>query len=124
MIKNFKRGLDPDYLFIEPYELVVTAEMLTALAMGTRDVRYEIGPVIALINAGNFDDEWGERRQTLVNYMNGSKAVAISHADAVDDSQLQTIYATISETIDHDVIFPLSIFDGRGMDELMAVVTG
>ena len=124
MIKSIKRNIDPDYLFIEPFELVVTEEMLTALAMATRDIRYEIGPMIALINALDFEYNWRERRQTIVNHINNAKAVAITHADAVGDPQhLTTIIDLVKMNIDNAVVFPLSVPDGTGVDTLMKVVT-
>lgn len=124
LIKGIKRNIGPDYLFVEPFELVVTREILTALAMGTRDVRYEIGPVIALVNALEFDDNWRERRQTLVNHMTGSRAVAVTHADEVDDARLWSVMDVVKANVDHEAVFPLSVPHGRGVETLIELVTG
>ena len=53
-IKEIKRTVNPDYLFIEPSEMVLTQEMLDATRMGLRDVSYEIGPFITLIDGPDF----------------------------------------------------------------------
>ena len=54
LIKKIKRRHDPEFLFIEPSEMVVTQELQNVTAMGHRDVRYQIGPLITLVDAPRF----------------------------------------------------------------------
>ena len=121
MIKDFKRTLNPNYLFIEPFELVVTKEILAALAMGQRDVEYKVGPVFALIDAPEFDYLWRERKQTLINYISGSQRVAITRIDLVDHQRLECIReALINQMQQLDNVLQMSIPDNQGIEEVMA----
>ncbi len=120
MIKNIKRTVNPDYLFIEPFELVVTKEILTALAMGQRDVNYDIGPVFALIDASDFDFLWQERKQTIINHVTGSRKVAITRADLVDKQKLKLIREAVENEMQINDIFAVSIPESVGIEKLMA----
>jgi G3E family GTPase len=123
MIKNIKRTVNPDYLFIEPFELVVTKEILTALAMGQRDIKYEVGPVFALIDASEFDFLWQERKQTIINHVIGSSKVAITRADLVDKQKLKMIREAVENELQIDDIFAVSIPESEGMEKLMAALS-
>ena len=59
--KKLKRDIDPDLLFIEPSEMVVTQELLDVTAMGLRDIHYDIGPFITLVDGPQFGFMWNER---------------------------------------------------------------
>ena len=61
-IKKFRRDIDPDFLFIEPSEIVVTREMRIVSSMGLRDVKYATGPFITLVDGPAFEVSWEERR--------------------------------------------------------------
>ena len=123
MIKDIKRTLNPDYLFIEPFELVVTAEILTALAMGQRDVDYEVGPVFALIDAPEFDYLWRERKQTLLNYISGCHKVAVTRVDLVDKRKLKLIRETLRNETRRDDFLPVSIPENEGIEKMMAEIS-
>jgi len=123
MIKDIRRTFNPDYLFIEPSELVLTKELLTALAMGKRDVSYEIGPVFALIDAPEFDFLWRERRQTLINYIAGCNKVGVTRVDLVDEHKLKLIMAALETEIQIDDVLPVSIPGSKGIEKLMAVIS-
>ena len=123
MIKDIKRTVDPDYLFIEPFELVVTTEILTALAMGQRDVDYEVGPVFALVDAPEFDFLWQERKQTLLNYISRCHGVAITRVDLVDKQKLKTIREALKNETQRGDIFLVSVPDNEGIDKVMAGFT-
>ena len=53
--KKLKKKYDPDVLFIEPSEAVVTQELRDVSAMGLRDIKYDIGPFITLVDGPDFD---------------------------------------------------------------------
>ena len=59
--KKLKRSVDPDYLFLEPSEMIVTRELRGVLSMGLRDIRYAVGPLVTLIDGGSFSFNWEER---------------------------------------------------------------
>lgn len=120
MIKDIKRTVNPDYLFIEPFELVVTAEILTALAMGQRDVDYEVGPVFALIDAPEFDFSWRERKQTLLNHISGCHRVAITRVDLVDKQKQTLIRAALRNEAYRDDVFLVSTSDNEGIEKVIA----
>lgn len=121
MIKSIKRTVNPDYLFIEPFELVVTKEILTALAMGQRDVVYEVGPVFALIDAPEFDYLWQERKQTLINYISGCQRVAITRVDLVNPQKLEQIRETLRKGVQVDGALSVSIPENQGIEKVMAI---
>lgn len=120
MIKDIRRTVNPDYLFIEPFELVVTAEILTALAMGQRDVDYEVGPVFALIDAPEFDFSWRERKQTLLNHISGCHRVAITRVDLVGKQKLKAIREALRNEMQADDVLLVSIPDDEGIEKVMA----
>jgi len=123
IIKNIKRTVNPDYLFIEPFELVVTKEILTALAMGQRDIKYQVGPVFALIDAFEFDFLWQERKQTIINHATDSTKVAITRTDLVDKQKLKLIREAVANETQIDDIFAVSIPESEGIEKLMAALS-
>lgn len=120
MIKDIRRTVNPDYLFIEPFELVITAEILTALAMGQRDVDYEVGPVFALIDAPEFDFSWRERKQTLLNHISGCHRVAITRVDLVDKQKQKLIRAALRNEAYRDDVLLVSTSDNEGIEKVIA----
>ena len=123
MIKDLKRGLDPDFLFIEPFELVITNEIRTAISMGLRDVTYEIGPFIALVDAPTFGYVWQERKSTILNHVVGADVVAISRIDLVEQAYLETIRDTLKSHIAGSRLLEVSFSSAHGLDEVAAVIS-
>jgi G3E family GTPase len=123
MIKDINRKVNPDYLFVEPFELVVTREILTALAMGQRDIGYEVGPVFSLIDAFGFDFAWGERKQTLLNHIELSHRIFITRTDLVNKETLELIRKTIKKATGREDVLPLSIFKNEGIEQVMDEIT-
>ena len=123
MIKDLKRGLDPDFLFIEPFELVITNEIRTAISMGLRDVTYEIGPFIALVDASTFGYSWQERKSTILNHLIGADVVAISRIDLVEPEYLETIRDTLKDHINSSHLLEVSFSSAHGLDEVAAVIS-
>ncbi len=119
MIKDIKRKVDPNYLFVEPFELVVTKEILTALAMGQRDIGYEVGPVFSLIDAFGFDFAWVERRQTLLNHIELSHRIFITRVDRVDIERVEMIRKTLKNETGREDALPVSVFKKEGIEKVM-----
>jgi len=85
MKKKLKRSVDPDILFLEPSEMIVTTELRSVLSMGLRDMQYLVGPLITLIDGPSFSFNFKERKQLLLGQIRESDRIAISRVDLVDD---------------------------------------
>lgn len=96
-IKKFKRESDPEFLFIEPSEMVIAKEIRDVVLMGQRDVKYEVGPVIALVDGEGFRDNWQERRHLLIKHLSGADAAFISRIDLLSESRTKSIGLALAE---------------------------
>jgi G3E family GTPase len=116
-IKEIKRTVNPDYLFIEPSEMVLTQEMLDATRMGLRDVSYEVGPFITLIDGPNFPQVWEERQPLLRGQVFKADLVAVSRSDRLSGDE----YSNVLNSLDgvSNSILKLSVKEGRGVEEVM-----
>jgi G3E family GTPase len=85
LIKKIKRKHQPEFMFIEPSEMVVTQELQNVTAMGHRDIRYQIGPLITLVDAVRFASIWAERQQLVLGQIKGADVVALSRVDQLTD---------------------------------------
>jgi G3E family GTPase len=121
-IKDFRRNHSPDYLFIEPSELVVTAEMRNVVRMGLRDIIYEVGPYITLINGLDFQALWRERRPLLLGQINLADIVALSQADLLNSEQVAEILDILKPHCDDAIL--LSSRSGAGIEEMLKTVEG
>ena len=116
-IKEIKRTINPDYLFVEPSEMVLTQEMLDATRMGLRDVSYDIGPFITLIDGPAFNQIWEERQPLLRGQIYKADLVAVSRADLLSESE----YLSVINTLDgvSSSILGLSVETGKGFEEVI-----
>ena len=120
--KELKRSHDPDFLFIEPSEMVVTQELRDVSAMGLRDIRYEIGPFITLVDGPLFEFLWSERRTLLLGQVKDADLVAVSRADSIDTRELNTIRQELDRYSSN--VIALSIRNGDGLAEVVKRVCG
>ena len=120
--KAIKRQIDPDYLFIEPSEMVVTQELRNVTAQGLRDVRYQIGPLITLIDGPQFAFHWRERQALLLGQIRGADLVALGRADLLSAEEQRSIFNTLEDTPAKPLL--LSCRSGAGWDDLMQAVKG
>jgi len=117
LIKKIKRNVDPDLLFIEPSEMVVTRELKDVTAMGLRDIRYGAGPFITLVDGPQFSFLWSDRRALLLGQVKDADLVAISRVDLIGSHDVETINGRLQ---DHcGPLIPLSAQKGDGMGEVM-----
>jgi G3E family GTPase len=116
-IKEIKRTVNPDYLFVEPSEMVLTQEMLDATRMGLRDVSYDVGPFITLIDGPAFVQVWEERQPLLRGQIHKADLVAVSRSDLLSGEE----YSKVINSLDgvSNSIFELSVKDGRGVEEVI-----
>jgi G3E family GTPase len=120
--KELKRKRDPDYLFIEPSEMVVTQELRNVLAMGRRDISYEIGPLITLVNGPEFDTLWQDRSFLMMGQMKDADMVAITQTDLMDGPSVQELEQKLMTYAGS--LLPLSVPCNVGVNEVMAAVMG
>ena len=119
-IKEIKRTVNPDYLFIEPSEMVLTQEMLDATRMGLRDVTYQIGPFITLIDGPDFTQVWEERRPLILGQIHKADLVAVSRADLVQKAEYKKILDTLDGVTNS--ILGLCVEKGQGIEEVMQIL--
>ena len=111
LIKRIKRAHHPDWLIIEPSEMVVTKELRDVAAMGLRDTRYAVGPLIALVDGPDFDFIWEERHHLVQGKIDDADIVAVSRSDLVDGNKLEAILGTLNHR--DTSVFPFSIQSKR-----------
>ena len=115
--KQLKRNLDPDLLFIEPSEMVVTRELRDVAAMGLRDVQYDTGPFITLVDGPLFEFLWTERQALLLGQVKDADLVAVSRVDLMDVSELETVKSLLKDYCRQ--ILPLSAQNGTNLEEVV-----
>jgi G3E family GTPase len=76
--------------------LIVTRELKNVVKMGLRDIRYDVGPIITLIDTASFDFNWQERPKLLLGQIEGAGVVALSRTDLVNASDISFIQHTLS----------------------------
>ena len=118
--KELKRNHNPDYLFIEPSEMVVTKELRNVMAMALRDISFETGPFITLINGPEFDFQWQERSFLMIGQMQGADLVAIAQSDLMDEQGVHELEQSL--TTYASSLIPLSVPGNVGVNEMMAAV--
>ncbi len=120
-IKEFRRSISPDYLFVEPSELVVTAEMRNVIKMGLRDIAFTIGPFITLVDGVNFGMLWEERRPLLLGQITGADLVALTKADSLPLTAQAAEMVALLQAHCPQVLL-LSNRTGLGVKEVMTVI--
>jgi G3E family GTPase len=120
--KELKRNHNPDFLFIEPSEMVVTQELRNVMSMALRDISFEIGPFITLINGPEFDFHWQERSFLMIGQMQGADLVAIAQSDLMDEQNVHELEHSLSTYA--STLIPLSVPGNLGVNEVMAAVMG
>ncbi len=97
--------------------MVVTQELRNVSAMGLRDITYDVGPFITLVDGPLFEFLWEERRSLLLGQVNDADLVAVSRTDLLDPQRLEQIQNTLQEYSIR--IFGLSVHQGSGMEEVI-----
>ena len=122
MIKRIKRENDPDILFIEPSEMVVTSEMRQVIAMGARDISFDTGPLITLIDGPNFDSLWNERRQLIIGQITDADVIAVSRTDRISNSDVKAIHSWLSPYSQN--LRSVSTLDDSGVKPIWDAISG
>ncbi len=119
LIKKFKKEMDPDFVFIEPSEMVVAYRLKNVFLMGLRDVKYEVGPLISLVDGPDFDLNWRERNQVILNHVKETDLAVISRADLVDEKKKTEIRENLAPY--RKSIPAISVRREQGLDELVSL---
>ena len=115
--KELKRNHDPDFLFIEPSEMVVTQELRDVTAMGLRDIRYDIGPFITLVDGPLFEFLWSERRTLLLGQVKDADLVVVSRADSIEAAEMAKVRQALDRYCSN--LIALSVRSGKGLPEVL-----
>ncbi len=118
--KKIKREFDPDLLFIEPSEMVVTRELRDVMAMGLRDIRYVSGPFITLVDGPMFGFLWNERQNLLLGQVADADLVAVSRVDLIEAEEFETIKSQLKAYC--DPLIPLSTKEGINVEEVVNLI--
>lgn len=118
--KEIKKAHDPDVLFVEPSEIVVTDELRKVAAMGRRDVRYDIGPFITMVDGPLFGFLWQERRRLLRDQIKDADHVVISRCDQIESGEMQEMQGLLAEY--RNGIEGLSVHRNLGLDPLWSSI--
>jgi G3E family GTPase len=121
-IKRIWWDLTPDFIFIEPSEMVVMREMRNVTAMAHRDVAYDVGPFITLVDGPTFPSLWQERQPLLLGQIAGADLVAVSKSDLMGAEGLEEIANALNSHC-HGVLL-LSARSGSGMEEVVKKIEG
>ncbi len=122
LIKRIKRRVDPDLLFIEPSEMVVTREIRDVAAMGLRDIRFDPGPFMTLVDGPQFPFLWSERRPLLLGQVKDADLVAVSRTDLIGAEDLENINRLLGGYGGPSI--PLSARNGQNVEEVMKRIYG
>lgn len=120
-IKEFRRSISPAYLFVEPSELVVMAEMRNVIKMGLRDINFTIGPFITLVDGERFGTLWEERRPLLLGQITGADLVALTKTDSLPLTAQAAEMVALLQAYCPQVLL-LSSRTGLGVKEVMTVI--
>jgi len=119
-IKKFRRDIDPDFLFVEPSEMVLTHEMRDVTSMGLRDVKYAVGPFITLVDGPAFEVSWEERRPLILGQVEGADIVAVTRSDLLDTGRVQEIIEVLREYTGN--VFQMSVTGNAGLWKVMDIL--
>ena len=85
--------------------------------MGLRDVKYDIGPFITLVDGPAFKFSWQDRKALIIGHITDADLVVISRSDLVKKEKLENIKKILKDYVDG--IIDLSTNRGFGVAEVM-----
>jgi len=71
--------------------MIVTQELRTVTNMGLRDIKYDIGPFITLIDGPSFAFQWQERPKLLLGQVQDADQIVVSRTDLIDEKEIEHI---------------------------------
>jgi len=85
--------------------------------MGSRDVKYDIGPFITLVDGPAFEFLWSERKALIIGHITDTDLVIISRSDLLNKEKLENITKILNDYVDG--IISLSTKRDFGVAEVM-----
>jgi G3E family GTPase len=76
--------------------MIVTKELRNVTKMGLRDIQYDIGPFITLIDGPSFSFQWEERPKLLLGQMQDVDKIILSRTDMIDSIAVEHIRETLN----------------------------
>lgn len=95
-------------------------ELHDVTAMALRDVAYEVGPFVTLVDAALFECWWEERNALLLGQIAGADLVALSRIDRLDAPGLEAMRKTLAPHADG--LVPLCVPRGDGVDRIAEAI--
>ena len=78
--------------------MIVTRELRDVVKIGLRDIKYDIGPFVTLIDGPSFSFQWEERSKLLLGQVQTADIIAISRTDMIESNQIEQIRNTLTLT--------------------------
>ena len=92
-------------------------ELRDVIKMGLRDIRYDVGPIITLIDGPSFNFNWEERPKLLLGQIQDADRIVISRTDLIDAKEIGNIRETLN-IADHNLLL-LSRQNGPAINDLV-----
>ncbi len=118
------KDFNPDHLLVEPTGVAVPNQVKLAARMSGRDARIQLGPAIVLFDATRPAEllDMDMLGQLVSTQVKDADMVAISKVDAIDGGEIEGIKEKIRELNPKAEIFPLSSFNGTGVDRVIEII--
>ena len=78
--------------------MIVTRELRDVVKIGLRDIKYDIGSFVTLIDGPSFSFQWEERSKLLLGQVQTADIIAISRTDMIESNQIEQIRNTLTLT--------------------------
>lgn len=89
------------------------------MKMGLRDIHYDIGPFVTLVDGPSFAFQWEERAKLLLGQIQDADRVAISRTDIIDKKQVEHIRGLLNlNGVDSNLLL-LSMQNSSSINELV-----
>lgn len=123
-IYGLYKDFTPDHVLVEPTGVAVPHQVKLAARMSGRDAKIQLGPAIILFDATRPAEllDMDMLGQLVTTQVKDADVVAISKVDAIDDSEIDGIKQRIRALNSKAEIFPLSSFNGTGVDKVIAFI--
>lgn len=97
--------------------MVLTHELRSVSVMGRRDVSYDIGGFITLIDGPSFDSTWRERKDLLIGQIKDADLVMLSRSDLLKEAEMAGIRKVLSGHTENLTL--LSTRQSIGVDQVL-----
>ena len=96
--------------------MVITRELRNVMDMGLRDIQYDVGPLITLVDAASFTFNWEERKKLILGQVQETDQVVLSRVDRIDEKQIKHICGALQ--VRQKDVLPFSRESAESIDML------